>query len=410
MKLRHIALRNLRRNTRRSILSMSAIAIAAMAFVFLFGLIEGMKTDMKNNLHTYVTGEVRVRHSEFDKYQHLNPLHLGVPGYQEVTEEIESLEGTQAVSPRISFPTAVYREGETYNARGIGVDFSRETDYQDLEQYVVEGSIPEPGSDQVLVSHEMAEEIGLALGDKFTLLTQTRGRGMNAITFYVSGFTYYNLSSMDGNLFQAPLERVQYFLRMDDSVTEILVKLEDGTELAPYVSSLNGYFSEAGMEEVEARSWRNIPSTYSFITLAENIYHIIALLFFILGSTVIITTMMMTVYERRKEIGTVAAMGMTGPEIIRLFFLEAFYLSVIGSAVGVLVGIGITYPSSIYGLDFGGAMEGIDFDITTTIYPVLNLKSTIFVFVYSTLVASLTSLIPSRQSSKVEPIKALRTI
>ena len=46
MKLRHIALRNLRRNTRRSILSMSAIAIAAMAFVFLFGMIEGMKADM----------------------------------------------------------------------------------------------------------------------------------------------------------------------------------------------------------------------------------------------------------------------------------------------------------------------------------------------------------------------------
>jgi ABC-type lipoprotein release transport system permease subunit len=61
-------------------------------------------------------------------------------------------------------------------------------------------------------------------------------------------------------------------------------------------------------------------------------------------------------------------------------------------------------------MDMGGAMEGIDFDITTTIYPMLNLKSTIFVFIYSTAVASLTSLIPSRQSSKVEPIKALRTI
>jgi putative ABC transport system permease protein len=410
MKLRHIALRNLRRNTRRSILSMSAIAIAAMAFVFLFGMIEGMKADMARNLHSFVTGEVRVRHSEYDKYQHLNPLHLGVSNYREVTKKIESMEATAAVSPRVSFPTALYREGETFNARGMGVDFSREVDYQNLEQYVVEGSIPEAGSDQVLVSHKMAQEIGLAIGDKFTLLTQTRGRGMNAITFYISGFTYYNFNSMDGNTFLAPLERVQYFLRMGDSVTEVLVKLQDGAALPDYVEELNGYLASAGLEQVEARSWRDIPSTYAFITMAENMYAIIALLFFVLGSTVIITTMMMTVYERRKEIGTIAAMGMTGREIVRLFFLEAFYLSVIGSAAGVLIGMAVTYPTSIYGLDFGGAMEGVDFDISSSIYPILNLKSTLFVFVYSTVVASLTSLIPSRQSAKVEPIKALRTI
>ncbi len=410
MKLRHIALRNLRRNTRRSILSMSAIAIAAMAFVFLFGMIEGMKADMAGNLHSFVTGEVRVRHSKYNTYERLNPLHLGVENASKTAADIETMQGAARVSPRISFPTAIYRDGETYNARGLGVDFSREIEYQELERYVVEGSIPEPGSDQVLVSHTMAEDIGLELGDTFTLLSQTRSRGMNAITFYVSGFTFYNLSSMDGNMFQAPLERVQYFLHMGGSATEILVKLEDNVQPAAFAGKLNEYFSARGMKTAEARSWRDIPTTYSFMSLAENVYHVIAFFFFLLGSTVIITTMMMTVYERRKEIGTIAAMGMTGREIVRLFFLEALYLSIIGSAVGVLLGIGITYPFSVYGIDFGAAMEGIDFDISTAIYPVFNLKSTLFVFVYSTIVASLTSLIPSRQSSKVEPVKALRSI
>ena len=410
MKVRHIALRNLRRTTRRTLLSMSAIAIAAAAFVFLFGIIEGMKADLKHNLHTFVTGEVRLRHTEFEKYKHLNPLHLGVDDYDKVVRELESREEVAMVSPRIPFPTAIYKEGETYKARGQGVDFRREKTYQDLERYVVKGRIPEAGADEVLVADGLAEDMGLEIGDNFTLLTQTRGRGMNAITFVVTGLTHYEMGSLNNNFFQAPIERVGYFLRMEDSAVEILVKLKDGTDGEAFISGIDGWLDSNGLGVVEARGWRNVNQSYSFIAMAETIYNIMALFFFLLGSSVIINTMMMTVYERRKEIGTIGAIGMTGPEIVRLFFTEAFLISVIGSFAGVLIGLGGTYPASIYGIDFGSAMEGVDFEVSSIFKPVINLRTTLFVFVYSTAVASLASLLPSRQSAKVKPIEAMRSI
>lgn len=411
MKLKTMAWRNIRRNTRRSILSMSAIGVAAMTFVFMFSVIEGMKQDVAENIYTFVTGEVLVRHSDFQKYQHLNPLHLGIDNYTDLTKELDGMKEVEMLSPRISFPTAIYKEGNTYRARGMGVDFDREVEYQDMEKYVIKGRIPQSGKNEALISDGLAAEMDLTISDSFTLLTQTRGRGMNAITLDITGISHYNFDAFNTGFFQAPIDRIQYFLRMGDSVSEILVKVKNGYTPEQVADTITTQLiGQGNRAKLEARPWTQISQTYSFVTLAETIYYIIALLFFFLGSTVIVNTMMMTVFERRKEIGTISAMGMTGPEIVKLFFLEAFFIAVVGTFIGVLVGIGITYPFSIFGIDFGAAMEGVDFDMSRIFRPILNWRSTIFVFFYSTFVASVASLIPSRQSAKVKPVEALRAI
>jgi len=141
---------------------------------------------------------------------------------------------------------------------------------------------------------------------------------------------------------------------------------------------------------------------------ARTAYDVIALVFFILASTVIINTTMMVIYERMREIGTVAAMGMTPQEIVRLFFLEAFYIGAIAAFIGVLLGIGITLPLSKVGIDLTQSMEGVDMEVNPIVYPQLNIRSTVFVFFYSTIIASLASFIPSRRSAKIEPVEDLR--
>jgi len=78
--------------------------------------------------------------------------------------------------------------------------------------------------------------------------------------------------------------------------------------------------------------------------------------------------------------------------------------------LGVAAGIGITIPVSKIGLSFGDAMEGIDWEISPVFYPVLNLRSTVFVFIYSTVIASAASFIPSRRAAKIKPVEALRAI
>lgn len=228
------------------------------------------------------------------------------------------------------------------------------------------------------------------------------------MTFKIAGIAAFPIGSYNKTHLMIPLDRVQYLLRMDKSVTEILVKLNNPREAASFAEELNREFKTSGNTELEVQSWKNISIIYGFMSMAQVIYGFIALIFFLLASTVLINTTMMVIFERMREIGTIAAMGMTGKEIVRLFFYEAVFLSIVGAFAGLIVGVGITLPLSAYGLDFGAAMQGIDIEISDIIYPRLNLFSTIFVFFYAVVVSSLASLIPSTRAAKIQPVEALR--
>lgn len=408
MKLGKIALRNIFRNTRRSILSAIAIAVAALTMTFLFSMLKGMQDDLGYNLQTFYTGEVRVRDPEYTQYEQLNPLHLRVHNYEEVIGIIEEETDAPLVSPRVSFPGVVYKEEDNFHLMGLGVDFNREKEYMKLEELLKDGRIPEMGKDEAVIGTGLAEDIGVKVGDKITILSQTMRRGSNAITFTVTGLAAFPVEALTEQYLLAPLDRIQYFLRMDESVTEVLVRYPDHNRSIAEAESINRALKDAGFTDIEARSWEKMQTTYSFIKMASAIYNFIAIFLFLLGSTVIISTTMMVVYERMREIGTIAALGMRGGQIVKLFFLEALFISIAGSFIGVVLGIGITIPLSQIGLDFGSAMEGVSMEISNVVYPQLNIPAAIFVFVTAVIVASAASFIPSRKAAKIEPIHALR--
>ncbi len=410
MKLSKLAFRNIKRNKRRSILSGSAIAVATMMIVLMFSMISGMLTDIEWNVTSYVTGHVRIRNIEYDKNEMFNPLHLNIPGAEKLTREIDAIPETAIVAPRISFPGLVYKGEDSYKMQGVGVDFTKELEFQDLAEHVVKGRIPEAGKNEVLMGYGLAESMGLSVGDKFTVLTNTVYRGSNGMTFTVTGLVNFVISGMNTTTFLAPIDRVQRLVKANDAVTELLIKIPDGDNTTIAAAAVQAVLDKDGTSELVAKPFQELSFTYSWIELAQGIYDIMALVFFILASSVIINTTMMVIFERMKEIGTIGAMGMTGGEIQKLFFLEAFYIGLMGAFVGVILGIGLTIPLSITGIDMSASMEGVDFDISNIIYPKLSMRSTVFVYIYSVTISSLASIIPTRKAAHIEPVEALRSI
>jgi putative ABC transport system permease protein len=118
----------------------------------------------------------------------------------------------------------------------------------------------------------------------------------------------------------------------------------------------------------------------------------------------------MVIFERMREIGTVAALGMKPGEIVRLFFLEAFFISVIAALAGALLGTGITLALAREGVDLSRMLQGLDMPVSPVVHPQLSLGSTAFVFFYSVAVASLASFLPSRRAARIRPVEALRSI
>jgi putative ABC transport system permease protein len=410
MKLSTVAARNILRNKRRSVLSGVAIAVAAMAITLLFSLLAGMKADLSYNLQTYVSGEVRIRNPRFTEHEMLNPLHLALDAPEELIEAAAATEGVSSVAPRIRFPGSIFIGDQSHHGIGLGVDFARERAFADIDTRLVAGRIPRPDERGAVLGAGLAEELGLGLGDTFTVLTQTAQRGSNAMTFEVTGLARFPVSAITQSHFLVPLEVAQYFLRMPEQVTELLVKSAAGTTAGELAAGLESALAGVSRTELNAVAWTELQTSYAFIEIADVAYGFIALFFFVLGSSVIVNTTMMVIYERTREIGTLSAMGMEGGQLIRMFFLEAAMIAAAGAAAGVVLGIGITIPLSTFGIDFSASFQGLDFEMSQILYPKLNLRSTVFVFVYSVAVAAVASLVPSRRAARVSPAEALRSI
>jgi len=387
-----------------------AIGVAAMVMVTMFSLIGGMEEDMKDMAAMYSTGTVKIMHKDHWDQEKNNPLNLRIQDFQSLVADLETLPEVAAVSPRITIPTGIYKDEITYTGMAIGVDFPREEAFQKISERLLPGSrLPEPGAREAIIGAGLAQEMGVTIGDKITLTSMTMYRGINYFTFEISGLAAYPVAGLTNKMVLAPIEEVQRFLKMDDSVKEILVQMKEGFRDIQSQNLVDQVLTKQERGDLSTRYWKDLDDTYQFIVMAKMIYNIIAAIFFFLGATVIINTTMMVIYERMKEIGTLGAMGMEGGQLIRLFFVEAAIISAIGALVGAIAGTGISLFFGTVGIDLSTAMEGVDWDIPGIIYPQWSLGTTLFVYVYAVVISSLSTLIPSRKAAKIEPVEALRS-
>ncbi|GAB6088596.1 ABC transporter permease [Spirochaeta dissipatitropha] len=407
MKLRTIATRNIFRNTRRSVLSIVAISIAAMTITILFSLLAGIYRDIEHNAWNYDAGEIRIRNLSYDQYEHLNPIQHTVEDYRELSNLLLQQPGVRAISPRIQVPSAYFQDDKQVAAIGFGLDMEQEHDYQDLEMLVHSGRLPEAGSNEIIIGTRLAEEIGVGIGDMVTFMTQTRYRSSNAFSVDVVGLAEFPVGILNSRAYILPIESAERFMLMDGGASEILIKSTRG-QTAALTKEINTVLSKLGRNEISARPWTEISPSYAYLQMAQAAYGSMALMFFLLASTVVISTTMMVIHERTREIGTLSALGMSKKELIRLFFTEAAILGFVGSLLGVLLGIGITIPLSIYGINFGEYLDSMDMDISSTLYPVLNLVTTFGVFLYSFVVSMIATYPSSRRAAKLRPVEALR--
>ena len=430
MKLWRIAMRNVARNKRRSLLSGSAIVVATLSVVLMFSVLGGMLGDLVATTLTYDSGHARVRHAEYARYETLSPVHLAVTGAGTLAERLQELPQVTGVLTRVRFAGAIYREERNHGAFGLGLDFAREIEVArarlpqmsgngagaaSLEEFarawqlaVHGGSLPRAGERELLISAALAEELALAVGDKLTILTRTALLSTQAWTFTVSGVVGYPIGGMR-RLLLAPLDVVQRFLKLSagDGVTEILLYTGSEEEVPALTAALAEALPE-GDPGLAVQAWSETNPLFSMMQVATRIYDLIALFFFLLATTVIVNTTMMVVFERMKEIGTIAALGMTGTQISRLFFLEALFIGMAAALAGVALGCAIVLPLSQVGLDYSAAMEGVELNMADVLYPRLSARSTLLVFCYSIAVTAAASWWPARKAARLHPVEALR--
>jgi putative ABC transport system permease protein len=148
------------------------------------------------------------------------------------------------------------------------------------------------------------------------------------------------------------------------------------------------------------------------LTLMETggaFYYIIYIIVILVVAVLIANTLLMSVFERTREMGILASLGMKQRQIMLMVLLEAVILSLIGIAIGLVLGLGsVAYLSSVgfnLGEDTAGLMENMA--MGSRLYPAMAPDQFLILSLLMLAIVTLVSVYPAWVAARMEPVEAL---
>ncbi len=393
-----IAFRNIFRNSRRTLLTMLTIVIGIGGLIFGYGYIEGMETLIKEET-TRLTGDIKITSSDFKIKSKTFDTSSNVD-IEEVEEKLKNIEGVENYKAKISFAGYVFYKDKDEAAIGFGVG---ENDY--VSERVYEGeSLNYSKEDEILVGRKLRDRLNLNIGDEVTILTATQYGSTYGLNYRVVGF--YDIGPSLNKGFYISLENAMYLLDMEGSATEVMVNVADQNQIDEVKDKIVENFSE---DDYLVQKWTEIGFA-SAIEIWNVAKIIIAIILGLLAGIGIFNTMMMAVFERRKEIGVMKAMGMEERKIFGMFITEGLLIGLMGSLGGLLLGGTVTYWISKKGIFIGQAIEKISTGINfgQRIYTKLTPGMLVLGLIVGTVLGVVATIIPTVKEIKKEAVENLR--
>jgi ABC-type lipoprotein release transport system permease subunit len=231
----------------------------------------------------------------------------------------------------------------------------------------------------------------------------------------------------NGNTAFIPLDVLQdeAGMMLDGAVTELVIREKNAPDhripgasesSAVITAALKRGLAAQGLtlpDNLEVRTWIEYVEDYlGYEAIQTGAPQVLAFLLFILSFLGISNTILMAILERTKETGMMRAMGMTDKQMIMTYMLEAGFLGLIGSILGIILGSVINYPMVKYGIDFSAMADtlsgGIGFRTTGIFRSVWNIPLMIGTGIVATLIASFMAFFPTRKAVKMPITDSLR--
>lgn len=403
-KLWMIAYRDLGRNKRRSGLTLVAIALGLALLVVTAGLIEGAITGAIENSIQLQTGHIQIREESYDadklsmKWEHL------IVNAEELAAQVGSIPQVKAASPILWANGILVAGEESVGVRINGIDPLSETSAP-FQGNIVSGNYLE--SDDrggILIGQRLAKNIGLNVGDQINLLINTSDGQPDDAIFTIRGLYNTGTPTYDESTILMPISKAQAFARAEGRASIIFILLNDKDNAETVATALKA-------PHFEVLDWYQLNQLIlQAVEASMGIMYIMYLIVMAVVAVVIANTLLMSVFERTREMGILAALGMKGKQILAMFILEASTLGVIGIILGIILGsVGVFYLAT-QGWNIGETATVASAEIAygETIYARFAPQETINLSVVAMIIILLASLYPAWLAAKLEPIDALR--
>ena len=365
-----LALRNLARNRRRTLLSLAVVAAGTAALVVTAGFVrfsfDGLREAMIHgglgHLEVADAAAAAARGAALDRA----PA-PALADWREVRASLEALPHVVAVGANLHLMgLAQTAAGRSASFVGIGAEPERER-RMGFEVRLRAGADlaegePAAGADRALLARGLAESLGVGPGDVVTLVATTPEGTLNALDVTVSGLVTTGVAELDTRYLKLPLASAQR-LAQTDLVSNLLIGLDRTSATAGALAAARAVVAGRAAP-LAVTPW---PERAPFYGQVRDLY---VGIFVFLGAIVVVlvvlaasNTLVMSILERVREIGTLRAIGTGRGQIAALLVCEAAWLGALGALAGAALGLAAVLGLNAAGLKMPpppGAVDPID--------------------------------------------------
>lgn len=404
----NLAWRNVWRNWRRTAIALTAIVLGLVLLLFFDALIKGSDQAIFGNAVRLYGGNLQVHAPGFRLKANRLPL---IPLAQDdvVIQAAQSQPQVLAVSRRINTSGAVSNRGSTLRVSITAIDPAVEAPLSFQAQRIVQGRFLQADDrDAILIGKAMADELQVGVGDNVRLLGRRKNEALRQHTMTVVGIYDLNMPDLEKATVFIPLADAQTLYNLRDQATEAVIFLQAvGTESRVMNTLQNA------LPSYEVDSWQTLrPEIRQTLDTKLAFTSFIGMVVLLIAAIGILNLMLMAAFERTREMGVLAALGMKGRQIMGLFLLEGACIGVVGAVIGCIVGALLIGLVGRVGIDLSAAsgMGEIMALMGNKLYPSITLADLISRGLIVVGVTTLASLYPAWQASRKEPATALHHV
>jgi ABC-type lipoprotein release transport system permease subunit len=399
-----MALRNIWRNPRRTILTLLAIAFACLVLVFMLSFQFGCYEAMIDTSVRLGTGHLEVQAKGYDTDRDIRKT---IDHPEDLAQILDSTEGIEAWTYRSGAFSLSSSAKRTMGVLVTALDPLREGAVSTVKSLVRSGSFLDGKTPvQVLVGSRLARNLGVSEGKELTLLGQGKDGSVAATVATVRGVFESGMEEMDRGVMMMTSDDFNGTFAMEGSVHTAIILVSSLRDVARVKKELENRLKGKGLVVLD---WMELlPGLLQGIQMDLASGSIMYLILVIVVAFSIFNTFVMSIFERTREFGVMMALGTAPGRLMRLVMLESTAITLFGMILGMILGSVVTLYYQRHGIYIEGTADILkQYGIPERLYPRL---SAITLFAGPSVVFLITvvsSIIPALKIRRMNPVTAM---
>lgn len=407
-----LAWRNLKRNRRRSVLTLLAVLFPVMLLDLMWGMSGAMRRNIFENTTLLETGHIQIHEAGYKDLSSTLPL---INDVRPILKAVAQEQALRWFTVRLELPALAAHNNRSRGIMVQGIEPGKAQEISLIDEWVDTGRPLRPGDEKAAIAGaSLLQRLDVAVGDSLILITSHPQSGTGVLVPTVVGQIEPPSRELSRFIVQVPLNDARALVKNPNAATSVVALLHgvSSTEDQALIEAAARRLQAALGDDYIVETWADLsPETVSMFNIIGPLYLGFSLIFFLLGGLVVLNTLYLSVLERTRELGLILALGSSRRRVLSWIEVESVLLAGVGSSLGSALGILIVWWGS-FGFTLPGVYEDLvaTLGLNPTLYTRMSAGEALLSAAIMFVIALCAAAYPGWRASRLEPVEAMRFV